>query len=109
MSSPAEVWIVTTTCPDQATADALAEALVAAGLAACAQAGAPVVSRYVWDGEMQRETEVPLTLKVAGHRLEECLARLRQDHPYAVPELLAWPCPVADPEYRDWVLGEEPA
>ena len=105
MTPKPEVWVVVTTCPEREVADELATLLVAEGLAACAQVGAPVVSRYVWQGKTCCEREIPLTLKVCGDRLDRCLERLRTVHPYTVPELLAWPCPVADAAYRDWVCA----
>ncbi len=107
MSSERELWIVRTTCPDRETALSLGRDLVAAGLAACAQVEAGIESCYVWQGRLQQDPEVPLTLKVCRRRLRECLDRLRASHPYEVPQLVAWPCVEVDRDYLAWACGEE--
>jgi len=99
--------VVATTFPDRAHAEAVARNLVDAGLAACAQVGADLVSFYRWEGEVHREPEVALVLKVLPERWALCAAELKQQHPYEIPEIVAWPAPRVDADYLDWARGRK--
>jgi periplasmic divalent cation tolerance protein len=50
------VYLALCTCPDQATAEALAESLVGQGLAACVNILPGVLSVYRWEGSLARDT-----------------------------------------------------
>lgn len=98
--------IVLTTCPDEPVAARLARALVAERLAACVQRMPLTASTYRWQGQVLEEAEVLLVIKTATDRYQALAARLRQLHPYQVPEILA--VPVADglPDYLQWLVAE---
>jgi len=55
--------VVLTTCPAAEAAEALAEQIVEARLAACVQVLPQMTSIYVWEGEIQKEGEVLLLIK----------------------------------------------
>lgn len=90
---------------DPAQADALARAVVEEGLAACVNALPGVVSTYVWDGAVQRETETTLVIKTVPERVDALSARLRALHSYDTPEILVLDVDAArsDPRYVAWV------
>jgi periplasmic divalent cation tolerance protein len=92
-------------CPDAETAAAIAEALVARRLAACANIHAPIDSIYHWQGRVERAGEVPLTLKAPAGHFEALAAAVRALHPYEVPSILAWPVSATE-DYRAWVVAE---
>ena len=92
-----------TTLPDAATARALAETLVGAGLAACINISAPVTSVYRWQGEITTDDEVMLTIKTTAAAYPALESRLRADHPYELPELIAVPITRGLPTYIDWI------
>ena len=50
--SEGELWVLTTTLPDRATAERICTELVDAGLAVCGQVGADLLSVYRWQGEL---------------------------------------------------------
>jgi periplasmic divalent cation tolerance protein len=108
MSRDYGVMIGVTTLPNRAEAEALGAKLVNENLAACAQIGAQIVSFYRWRGHVNRDDEVRLTLKVAAGRWEACAERLRELHPYEVPEVVAWQADRVDAAYARWVSGEIP-
>lgn len=109
MAPPDALWVLTTTFPERAAARAAARQLVAAELAVCAQVGADLIAIYRWRGEVREEAEVALTLKVRDSRYAACAARLRELHPYAVPQLTGWPVARIAADYARWALaGEEP-
>ena len=97
---------VTTTLPDRASAERLAEALVAERLAACAQVLGPVSSTYHWEGRLERAEEWYCNLKTTDQRLPALRKRIRELHPYEVPELIAIPISDGDAKYLEWIGAE---
>ena len=98
--------LVSTTVPDQATAERVANEIVGAHLAACVSILAPCRSIYHWQGRIESATEIPLLFKTSETRYAELAAKLKQLHPYELPEIVA--VRVADglPAYLDWVAAE---
>lgn len=94
---------VTTTLPDQAKAEQLAETLVSERLAACAQVLGPVSSTYCWKGKIERASEWYCHLKTTLARLPLLQARIRELHPYEIPEVIAFPIVQGDPSYLEWI------
>jgi periplasmic divalent cation tolerance protein len=100
-----EIVTVEINCPDAAAAAAIAEALVARRLAACANIHAPIDSVYHWKGRVERGPEVPLVLKTRAGLLPALVAAARELHPYETPSILAHAV-TANDDYRAWVLAE---
>jgi periplasmic divalent cation tolerance protein len=104
MSAPAsDCCQVTTTLPNRALADQVASNLVDARLAACAQVIGPLTSTYQWQGRMETAEEWYCFLKTTESRLPALRARLRELHPYEVPEIIAVPIADGDPAYLRWI------
>lgn len=87
-----------------AEAEALAERLVVEQLAACVNL-MPVRSIYHWAGELQREEEMTLFIKVASSRVEALRQRLVELHSYDIPEVVVLEVDVARSHapYVAWV------
>jgi periplasmic divalent cation tolerance protein len=100
------VLACTCTCPDLASAERLAEALVAEQLAACVQLLPGLRSVYRWQGAVERADEVLVLIKTTRDRLDALAARVRALHSYELPELLAVEAAGGLPEYLDWVAAE---
>lgn len=94
---------VTTTLPDQATAQRIAAAVVEERLAACAQLHGPISSTYRWEGAVERSTEWFCHLKTTVARLPDLQARIRELHPYEVPEIIAVPILDGNADYLSWI------
>ena len=94
---------VSTTVPDRATADRIATALVTERLAACAQVDGPLQSTYRWQGAVETAAEWSCRLKTTAERLPALLARIRELHPYNVPEIVALDIADGDPAYLRWI------
>jgi len=103
---PTGIVSVEINCPDAATARALAEALVARRLAACANVGAPIESLYHWRGRVEQAAEVPLTLKTAARLFPALAEAARALHPYETPSIVAHPVAAVTDDYRAWVIAE---
>jgi len=101
----ADVLIALCTCPDAAVGARIAEALVGEGLAACVNTLPGITSVYLWKGEVQRDSEVLLLIKTTQARLPELTGRVRQLHPYELPEVIAVPVSGGLPDYIQWVIS----
>ena len=97
---------VTTALPDQAAAERLASVLVSERLAACAQVLGPLSSTYRWKGQVERAQEWYCNLKTTNLALPELQKRIRELHPYEVPEVIALPISDGDSQYLDWIQAE---
>ena len=80
--------LMLSTAPDTPLAKRIAHILVEEGLAACVNLGAESLSMYMWQGKLEGETEVALTIKTHASRAQDVANRLAQLHPYEVPEIL---------------------
>jgi len=98
--------LVLTNLPDEASARALAGALVEARVAACVNLLAPCRSVYRWQGRMEEASEVPLLIKTTAERYPALEAAIRERHPYELPEIVAVPLERGLPGYLDWVAAE---
>ncbi len=94
------------TCPDHATAQRLATALVEERLAACVNLLPDVHSVYRWQGQVERADEVLLLAKTTADRFEALCARIKSLHPAELPEVLAVEAAAGLPAYLDWVTAQ---
>jgi periplasmic divalent cation tolerance protein len=97
---------VTTTLPDQAVAERLAAQLIESRLAACAQVVGPVSTTYRWLGRVERAHEWLCVLKTTVELLPTLEQRIRELHPYELPEIVAMPIIGGDERYLDWIRSE---
>ena len=101
--------LVLTTFPDRERAREAAGLLLDERLAACVSVLPPVESHYVWEGERRCEEEVPVLIKTVAERYPRLEERLRERHPYAVPEIVAVPVARGLPGYLEWVAQQSGA
>ena len=98
----ADFGVITTTVAQKDDAERLAALLLAEKLAACVQIIA-INSRYVWKGETNQEPELMLLIKTRSALFEAAMARIADEHPYEVPEIVATPFAAGWPGYFDWI------
>ena len=91
------------TFPDAETARRIARALVEERLAACANLVPGVESIYRWQGAVEQASEVLALFKTTEAARERFQARLRELHPYEVPEIVALRPEGGLPAYLQWV------
>lgn len=91
--------------PDDA--DAVARTLVEERLAACVNL-LPVRSVYRWEGAIHTDPETTMLIKVGAEALDRMTARLRELHPYDLPEIVVLPVDAERSlaEYVAWVRAE---
>ncbi len=101
-----EIRTVLVTAPDKDTGVSLARSLVAERIVACGNVVPDLVSVYRWEGEVHEDPEVLLVLKTTAERMDALTRRVRELHPYDVPEVLALPVKEGAEEYMEWVVAE---
>lgn len=100
------VLVVLCTFPDLVEARQTGTVLVEAQLAACVNLLPGIESIYRWQGAVERAGEVLAVFKTTSAAWPFFEQRLRELHPYEVPEIIALlPEQVAD-SYARWVMVE---
>lgn len=100
------IIIVSTTLESREEAEHLAKICVDERLVACAQVSGPITSFYRWQGTVESATEFTLSMKTTGQRLPDVEARLKELHPYDLPEIIIKEVDGVNDEYQEWVCGE---
>jgi periplasmic divalent cation tolerance protein len=103
MTDKNKVIIAMTTCPAAPIATRIAETLVGEGFAACVNQITGVTSTYIWQEQVQTDTETLLMIKTTENGFEALKTRLIALHPYELPELIAIPVCAGAENYLDWV------
>jgi periplasmic divalent cation tolerance protein len=98
----AAALVVLVTLPT-AAAPALARRLVEEGRAACVNQLPGVRSTYRWEGRVEEADEALLLVKTTLDGYPALAARVRELHPYEVPQLLALPVAAGDEPYLQWL------
>lgn len=100
---PSAHQLVLCTCPDQATAQNIAEQLVDKQLAACVNILPGITSIYQWQGKRETAQEHLLLIKTTNavfDTLEQTIINL---HPYELPEVIAVSIERGLALYLDWI------
>lgn len=95
--------IVLCSCPNLATAKALADKLLRARLVGCVNIGAQSTSMYWWEDHIHSEEEVLLTMKTTESQISALFEAIQQAHPYEVPEMIALPISEGSANYLSWL------
>lgn len=101
------ICIAIVSCGTQEEAETIAERLVTERLAACVNIigiNSPVKSFYIWEGQLQKDSEVLLLIKTRPELLEDLQSRVLALHSYSTPEVIALPVSGGSNAYMDWVL-----
>jgi periplasmic divalent cation tolerance protein len=98
------VVLVLTTWPASSDASAFARTLVDERLAACVNVLPRMQSIYRWKDAIESEAERQILVKTTESRLAALEARIRELHPYEVPELVVLRADAAE-SYRSWVAS----
>ncbi|MFT4249683.1 MAG: divalent-cation tolerance protein CutA [Pseudomonas sp.] len=106
MTTPSPAHLLFSTCPDAASAERIAHALVSERLAACVTRLPGARSTYRWQDRVEQGEEIQLLIKTTAARLDAAIARLQALHPYALPEAIALPVGTGLPTYLAWIDAE---
>jgi periplasmic divalent cation tolerance protein len=98
-----DVVIALTTWPAGEDAAPTAATLVEERLAACVNLMPEMESTYRWKNAVEHERERQMIIKTTRPRVDALMARLKQLHPYDVPEVLVVPVVGGSEAYLAWV------
>ena len=95
--------IVWTTIGSETDGQTLASILVNERLAACVNVLPAMESTYRWKGAVESERERQIVIKTTADRLSDLQTRVRDLHPYEVPEFIVIPVVGGSGEYLSWI------
>ena len=101
--NPSDYVVVLTTLPPEADGVAFGRTLVEEKLAACVNLLAAMESVYRWKGAVAQETERQVVIKTSRERVSALRDRVRQIHPYELPEFIVLPIAEGDETYLHWI------
>lgn len=99
--------IVHTTTKDKEEARRIARRLVEQKLAACVNMY-PIDSVYVWEGKIEEDIEVALSIKTTSNRVELIKECIRTMHNYDLPAIISWKID-GEKEYLKWIADSTDA
>ena len=103
-SSP--VLVVVSSFSKLADAQAMARSLIENRLAACVQIQEGLHSIYRWEGKICEEREILMSAKTTAAQWDHISSFIKSNHPYDLPEVLAFTPDKFDAQYGDWVQAE---
>ncbi len=100
------IKIVLTTIDSADSARQLAQTLITERLAACVNIIPEVLSVYKWEGKLEEASEFLLLIKTSAESLPALTDRIREVHPYDLPEIVAFSVEEGLQDYLNWVINE---
>lgn len=97
-----EILVVYCTFPSLEEARQIAAALIESQLAACVNLCRPVESIYRWHGKVETAEEVLGMIKTTSAGYDALEAKIKELHPYEVPEIIAVPVAKGNAAYLKW-------
>jgi periplasmic divalent cation tolerance protein len=91
------------TIDDPDRADVVIDDLLARRLVACGQRMGPLVSRYWWQGAIERTEEWMVVLKTRTELVDRVFEAVLAAHPYETPELVSFDISQGAPDYLGWI------
>jgi periplasmic divalent cation tolerance protein len=95
--------VVFVTAPDEQVAALIGRTLVEERLAACANLVSPIRSIYRWQGAVEDGSEHLMLIKTRASHYPALEARVKQLHPYEVPEIIAVEIGHGSSRYLQWI------
>jgi len=105
------VFKVETTVDSLDVGEMIARITLSEKLCGCVQIIPDVTSYYHWNGKLTRSNEILVVFKTTTSRVSELMARIKEIHPYEIPEILAQEINLIDKGYHGWlddVMKETP-
>jgi periplasmic divalent cation tolerance protein len=98
--------VVFVTASNREEADKITSVLLEQRKAACVNILPQVDSRFWWQGKIDTANEVLLIIKTKIQAIPEVIALVKKNHSYTVPEIIALPILMGNPDYLDWINDE---
>ncbi len=99
------ISVVLVTAPQGEAGQNIARTLVEEGFAACVNRIPGIQSTYTWEGKICDDSEELLVIKTASENVDRLINKVKEIHPYDVPEIIALPVFKGSEDYIKWVLN----
>ena len=103
MANNTKSILVLSTFPETAYVKGVAETLVNEKLAACVNIVSGVQSIFRWLDKIDNANENILIIKTKDNLYDELEARIKELHPYELPEIISVPIDKGLNKYLDWI------
>ncbi len=103
MSSGFRVVLITA---PRGRGEEIAKRIVEERLAACVNVVKGVKSFYWWEGRVNEDDEELLVVKTRADAVDSLIRRVKEIHPYSVPEIIALDIVEGNRDYLEWVRAE---
>ena len=87
-------------------AEKIGKELVASRLAACVNILDNMNSIYMWQGEVQEDSEVVIIAKTTEDRVPQLVEKVKSLHSYECPCIVSIPVSGGNQAFLDWIAGE---
>ena len=98
--------VVLITASSTEEARKLGKTLVQEKFAACVNVIPEIISIFNWHGEVCEEGEVLMIVKTSGKKFSALEKKIKEEHSYEVPEIIALPIVAGSKEYLNWIQKE---
>jgi periplasmic divalent cation tolerance protein len=98
-----EYIVIFITVPEYDIGKNIADILINEKLAACVNITGKINSTYFWQGNVENDDEYLLIIKTRKDKFEELSQKVKENHPYSVPEIIAMPIIVGSKDYLNWI------
>ena len=98
--------LVLTTVPEKSRGEFIAHQLIKERLAACVTVSSPSRSFYWWKRKIAQDREFILVIKTKASLYPLVEKRLKELHPYEVPEIISLTVAHGSEEYLRWIDEE---
>lgn len=106
LAKTSQLLVVVTSLPSLAAAQSLARSLIEEKIAACVQLSNGIHSIYRWEDRVCEESEVLLSAKTTANQWPTISSFIQKNHPYDLPEILAFTPEQYSEQYGEWVSSE---
>lgn len=90
------------TCPPD-KAEGIATSIVESRLAACVNIVPGITSVYTWEGAVNKDSETLLIIKTNRSSYDAFETKIKELHPYDVPEIICVPIELGSKAYLSWL------
>ena len=103
MANNTKSILVLSTFPETESVKSVAETLVNEKLAACVNVIPGVQSIFRWQDKIDNANENILIIKTKDSLYDELEVRIKELHPYELPEIISVPIDKGLNKYLDWI------
>lgn len=98
--------LIYSTFPSPEAAETAGTKLVNQGLAACINIIPGMTSIYIWEGQLQRDSEAVMVIKTRKSLADAAIAEARRHHPYDNPAFVVLPVEGGSADFLRWITEQ---